>query len=188
MQLTFKKIVFPILFFFFFSFNGHTQLIEPNNPTIETTGDVLRFALPAASITTTLILKDKKGTWQFTKGFVLNAAVTYILKKSINKPRPYHNGDNAFPSGHTSITFQSAAFIHRRYGFTYSVPAYVLAGITAYSRINAQQHDGYDILAGAVVGIGSSFLFTTPYLQEHMALTFSTSGEDSYLLGFTYRF
>jgi hypothetical protein len=63
----------------------------------------------------------------------------------------------------------------------------VLAGWTAYSRINATRHDGYDILAGAVVGIGSSFIFTSPYQRENMQLTFS-SGNDQYLLGFVYRF
>lgn len=188
MQSELKKIFLPLLFIFFFTFNGQAQLIEPKNPVIETSGDVLLVALPVSAFATTLILKDRKGTWQFAKGFALNGAVTYILKKALNKPRPYHNGDNAFPSGHTSITFQSASFIHRRYGFKYSIPAYALAGFTAYSRINAQRHDGYDILAGAVVGIGSSFLFTTPYQQEHMALTLSSPEEDSYVLGFTYKF
>ncbi|WP_423820443.1 hypothetical protein [Salinimicrobium sp. TIG7-5_MAKvit] len=85
------------------------------------------------------------------------------------------------------MTFQAASFIHKRYGFKYSIPGYVLAGWTAYSRINATRHDGYDILAGAVVGIGSSFIFTSPYQRENMQLTFS-SGNDQYLLGFVYRF
>lgn len=148
---------------------------------------MLLIALPAAAFTSTLLLKDKRGTWQFTKSFFFNEAVTFGLKVALNKPRPFHNGDNAFPSGHTSTTFQSASFIHRRYGFKYSIPAYALAGFTAFSRINAQKHDGYDILAGAVVGIGSTLLFTTPYQEEHMQLTFS-SGNDEYIIGFKYTF
>ncbi len=182
-----KKIFLSLLFILFLTFQGQAQLIEPKNAAIKTSGDVLLVAMPVAALTTTLILKDKQGAWQFTKSFLFNAAVTYGLKVTLNKPRPYHNGDNAFPSGHTSTAFQSASFIHRRYGFKYSIPAYALAGFTAFSRINAQKHDGYDILAGAVVGIGSTLIFTTPYEQKHMELSFS-SYDNQYLLGFKYRF
>mgnify|MGYP003118783188 CR=1 FL=1 len=176
------KRFFLLIVFFLFSFHS----ISAQNKSVETAGDIFLFALPAAAFGTTLILKDKKGSWQFTKAFITNAAVTYGLKVALNKPRPYNNGDNAFPSGHTSTTFQSASFIHKRYGFKYSVPAYLAAGFTAFSRIDAQRHDGWDILAGAVVGIGSTYIFTTPYQQEHMELTMS-SGNGEYLLGFIYK-
>ncbi|MDB4291793.1 phosphatase PAP2 family protein [Maribacter sp.] len=154
---------------------------------IESTGDVLLFALPATALTGSLLAKDYKGTWQFTKGALLNQAVTIGLKYAINKERPYNNGSRGFPSGHTSTTFQSAAFIQKRYGWKYGIPAYALAGFTGYSRINAQKHDGWDVLAGAAVGIGSAYLFTTPYQKEHMQLTFA-SDADSFALGFMYKF
>lgn len=187
MNLDSRNYLLCFVFLILFAFQSRAQLIEPKNKTVQAAGNIILVALPAATFTSTLILKDRKGTWQFTKSFFFNEAVTFGLKIALNKPRPYHNGDNAFPSGHTSTTFQSASFIHRRYGFKYSIPAYFLAGFTAFSRINAQKHDGYDILAGAVVGIGSTLLFTTPYEQEHMQLTFS-SYNDNYLLGFKYRF
>jgi len=72
---------------------------------------------------------------------------------------------------------------HRRYGIKYSIPAYVLASITAYSRYTAARHDGWDILGGAIVGIGSTYIFTPPREGQQMELTFS-SGEDAVLLGF----
>ncbi|MCK7591342.1 phosphatase PAP2 family protein [Subsaxibacter sp. CAU 1640] len=163
------------------------QLAFAQKSGIETAGDIGLIAVPAAALTVTLINGDRQGTWQFTKGFLLNQGVTYGLKVALNKPRPFGNGDNAFPSGHTSTTFQGASFIHKRYGFKYSIPAYAVAGFTAFSRIDAQKHDGWDILAGAVVGIGSTLLFTTEYQQEHMELTFNNS-EGDYLLGFKYKF
>ena len=87
------------------------------NKTIEDTGDVILVGLPAATLATTFIIGDTKGSWQFTKALLLTEGLTYGLKVAINKPRPFNNGDNAFPSGHTSTVFQSASFIHKRYGF-----------------------------------------------------------------------
>src|SRR6056297_2484928 len=155
----FYKIFFVLFLSFTLSVPStvQAQLIEPNNETVETSGDVLLLALPASAALSTIVMKDKKGFWQFTKSFATNLAITGGLKYAINKRRPFHGGGQAFPSGHTSITFQAASFIHRRYGFKYSIPGYLLAGWTGYSRINATRHDGYDVLAGAVVGIGSSF-------------------------------
>lgn len=183
----FRFLLLFILFVLGFNAKATAQFIKPLNPNIQTSGDVIVYALPASALATTLIVGDTKGTWQFAKGFLTNQAVTYVIKSVINKKRPYHHGDHAFPSGHTSTSFQAASFIHARYGFKYSIPAYILAGWTAYSRLNAQKHDGYDILGGVVVGVGSTLLFTTRYEKEHMQLTFSSS-DDSYLLGFTYRF
>lgn len=161
--------------------NGYGQ-----NETIQSSGDVLLFALPATALGTSLILGDYKGTWQFTKGALLNVAVTYGLKYAIRKDRPYDNGTLAFPSGHTSTTFQSAAFIQKRYGWKYGIPAYVLAGFTGYSRLQAHKHDGWDVLAGAIIGIGSAYLFTTPYEKEHLTLTLET-GHGNYSLGVIYK-
>lgn len=154
---------------------------------IETSGDVLLLAMPASALAGSLIAGDYEGTIQFAKGFALNQAVTFGLKYAINKDRPYDNGVRGFPSGHTSTTFQSAAFIQKRYGWSYGIPAYALAGYTGYSRINAHKHDGWDVLAGAVVGVGSAYLFTTPYQKEHMELSFANDA-DSFSLGFVYKF
>ncbi len=157
------------------------------NKALETSGDVLLFTMPAVALGTTLIIGDKKGSLQFAKGFVLNQVLTLSLKVTIEKERPNMKNSDAFPSGHTSTTFQSASFIQKRYGWKYGIPAYLLAGITGYSRIDSDHHDFSDVLAGAIIGVGSSYLFTTPYQQEHMELTFS-SGNANYLLGFKFKF
>ena len=157
------------------------------NKLIETSGDALLIILPATALTSTLIIGDYDGTWQFAKGAIFNQAITAGMKYAINKKRPFDNGNRAFPSGHTSTTFQSATFIQKRYGWKYGVPAYVLAGFTGYSRIYAHKHDGWDAIAGAVVGIGSAYLFTTPYQKEHMELTISKEN-DIVVLGFIYKF
>lgn len=172
-----------------FIFAQDTNETPPEVGTTQKAGDFILFALPAATLASTFIIEKgkPKGAWQFTKGLILTEAVTYGLKFGINKQRPDQSDDNAFPSGHTSTVFHSAGFIHRRYGFKYSLPAYALAGFTAASRIDSKKHDILDVLAGAAIGLGSNLLFTTEYQQEHMQITFS-SGDGNYLLGYTYNF
>ena len=175
-----KLLIISILFVF-----SHSSFSQ--NSTIKTSGDILVFTLPVVAGGTTLILGDKKGAWQFTKGFLVNGAVSFGLKSIIEKQRPNMENNNSFPSVHTSIAFQSASFIQRRYGWKYGIPAYILSGYTGYTRIEADKHDIFDVMAGAVIGVGSTYLFTTPYQKEHMELTYSNK-DGSYLIGFRYKF
>jgi len=175
-----KLLIISLLFVYI-----HTSFSQNN--TIKTSGDILVFALPVAASGTTLILGDKKGAWQFTKGFLVNGAVSFGLKSIIDKQRPNMENNNSFPSAHTSIAFQSASFIQRRYGWKYGIPAYILSGYTGYTRIEADKHDIFDVMAGAVIGVGSTYLFTTPYQKEHMELTYSNN-DGNYLIGFRYKF
>jgi membrane-associated phospholipid phosphatase len=54
--------------------------------------------------------------------------------------------------------------------FEYGVPAYALASFVAYSRVESGQHHSYDVLAGAGIGIISSYIFTKPWKGWHVAL------------------
>jgi len=158
--------------------------------TIQDIGDVTHLAMPISIILTTIMIDDKKGTWQFAKSFGANLAITYGLKYAINKPRPEGAKDgHAFPSGHTSVAFHSASFIQQRYGWKYGIPSYVLASFVAYSRLEGlhDRHDGWDVLGGIVVGLGSTYLFTTPYQKMHFELSLS-SQKNNYLIGFKYKF
>ncbi len=158
--------------------------------TIEKAGDIGQFMPMAASIALILANGDKEGGWQYLKGFSANLGATYILKYAINKDRPDGATDgHAFPSGHTSFAFQGASFIQRRYGWEYGIPAYALAGFVAYSRVEGinDRHDWFDILGGAVTGIASTYLFTTPYQKDHFDLSFVTANNE-YRVGFTYKF
>ncbi len=158
--------------------------------TIERAGDFAQFAPTAVSLITVLAKGDKEGFWQLGKSMSANLTATWILKYAINKPRPEGRTDgHAFPSGHTSFAFQGASFLQRRYGWKYGIPAYAVAGFVAYSRVEGlnDRHDGWDVLGGALVGIGSTYLFTTPYAQEHFELSFQ-SGDGSYALGLVYKF
>jgi membrane-associated phospholipid phosphatase len=53
--------------------------------------------------------------------------------------------------------------MRKRYGWIYGIPAYVAASFVGYSRVEEKAHYAHDVLAGAAIGILSSYLFTTPY-------------------------
>lgn len=129
----------------------------------ESAGSLLRTLIPAVAYGTTFYLHDSDGRTQFYKGFFTNLAATYALKKSISKTRPNGSDNESFPSGHSSVAFQGAAFIHKRYGLRYAVPAYLGASYVAWSRVESDNHYTIDVVAGAAIGIASSFIFTEPY-------------------------
>ncbi|WP_298954252.1 phosphatase PAP2 family protein [Nonlabens dokdonensis] len=191
----FRKIVIVLgLIFFPLAINAQEDIDSPAEIRMETAiekaGDIGQFVPMAASITLLLVNGDKEGGWQYLKGFGANMGATYALKYAINKPRPDGATDgHAFPSGHTSFAFQGASFIQRRYGWGYGIPAYAIAGFVAYSRVEGlnDRHDWYDVTAGAIVGIASTYLFTTPYQRDHFELSYS-SANDTHQIGLTFKF
>lgn len=186
--MPFLKWLSVVLLFTFLPLKA--QSIDTTKPQIGATqkiGDIIFFALPLTTVGTSFILGDEKGAWQFTKGLLFTEVATFGLKLSVNIERPDRSNNNSFPSGHASTTFHSAGYLHRRYGFKYSIPAYALAGFTAASRVDSKKHNFLDVFAGAAIGLGSNFLFTTEYQQEHMEVTFNSSN-GNYLLGYTYKF
>lgn len=138
---------------------------------IKEAGEVLTIALPVAAAGLTLGLKDAEGAWEFGKSAALTLGISYSLKYAINEKRP--NGDDySFPSNHSAISFASAEFIRKRYGWEYGIPAYLAATFVAYSRVESREHYAHDVIAAAVLGAGISYLFTTPYQNWQIHVDF----------------
>lgn len=137
---------------------------------VETSGDVLRVALPVAALALTYRHDDDMGRWQFARAFAANVTATWLLKETIDAERPDGSGDDAFPSGHASMAFQGAAFIHRRYGMDSAWPAYALAAYTGWTRLDSDRHDEFDVIAGAALGVAASFLFANEQRDLSVAL------------------
>ena len=130
----------------------------------EKTATVLQIMIPSIAYGTTRYFDDEEGQIQFYKSFGANIGVTYGLKYTVDKKRP--NGEKySFPSGHTSMAFQGASFIHKRYGLKYALPAYIAATFVGYNRVESDAHYIEDVIAGAAIGTLSSFYFTTPYKE-----------------------
>lgn len=139
---------------------------------IERTGDVFLVAIPMAGYAMTYGFDDERGRIQFYKSFITTIGTTYALKFGIDKKRP-DGGNQSFPSGHASLAFSGASFIQKRYGWKYGVSAYMAASFVGWSRIDAKRHYLEDVLAGAAIGIMSSYFFVTPL--DHISVSFFSS-------------
>ena len=121
--------------------------VSGSRKAVRTSGDVGAVLLPVAGLTAVLIQKDWEGLKQGAFSALATAGVTYALKYSIRKDRPDHSDRHSFPSMHTATSF---------------------AG---------KKHDGWDVLAGAAIGAGCSYIFTRPFAQKHQLTINPVAGD-----------
>lgn len=134
---------------------------------VETSTGVLMFVTPVAGFVTALAIGDYKRTKQILLSGATSLAATYILKYSIKKERPDFSDKHSFPSAHSSISFQGASFIQRRYSWKYGIPAYGIPAYVGWGRVYAKKHDVSDVVGGAAIGVASTYIFTRPFARKH---------------------
>ena len=83
---------------------------------------------------------------------IINGLTTMALKVAANTDSPNGEGP-AWPSGHTSSSFTVAEVLNQSYGPWVGVPAYALAGVAAFGRIDDEEHDFSDLIFGMALGI-----------------------------------
>ena len=88
--------------------------------------------------------------------------VNIFIKNIVNRPRPLlsyesliqliRTGESSFPSGHAASSFAAATslFLYRK---KVGLPAYLLAGAIAFSRLYIGVHYPTDVLTGMVIGV-----------------------------------
>ena len=106
---------------------------------------------------------------------VLNGVLTLSLKYTVNRARP-DGGGHAFPSGHASATFATAAVIQRDYGVAASVPFYALGGLVSWSRVRTGHHWLSDVVFGGALGITSGLAATKGRTGKWSLVPVKTSG------------
>lgn len=176
-----KRLLFTLLTFVL-SIALFAQEIEITGArkAVRTTGDVGAVLLPAAGLTAVLLQKDWQGLKQGVFSGVTTLGVTYALKYIVKKERPDHSDNHSFPSMHTSTSFAAAAFIQRRYGWQWGLPSYILSTYVGWTRVYGKKHDWWDVAAGAVIGAGSSYIFTRPFAKEHNLTISPVAGDGHY--------
>lgn len=184
---TLKRILFLLLtIFYFFILKANAQNLDVNilkaiNPRYPTSdiwnaasksGYLLTAAVPVSQIAYGLITHDKQAEHDAIEtvvGIGISSVVSEALKRTINATRPADKYPNeifvtapdhgrAFPSGHTTLAFATAASLAIEYKKWYvTVPAYAWATAVGYSRMYKGYHLPSQVLGGAVIGIGSAY-------------------------------
>lgn len=140
-----------------------SQAFADSTQNAERAGNIVLALLPTAALGKIIYEDDFEGGVQFTESMLLSVATTQLLKYSIDAERPNGEDNLSFPSGHTSAAFSSASFLQMRYGWAYGAPAYAAATFVAWSRVYSDNHYPRDVIAGAAIGVVSSFIFTDAY-------------------------
>lgn len=135
----------------------------------ETWGDVFQF-LPVMAGAYALARQDYHGVAQLALGTGTTLAITFASKYTFVgisqanerlagiSQRPNNGPFDGFPSGHTSSAFSAAGFMQKRYGWKFGLPTTILAASVGVSRITSQRHTTLQVLAGALLGYGVSYL------------------------------
>lgn len=176
------------LFFCLLLFFTATQQARADNRQqyVKSAGDALAILLPAAALGQSLYEKDLEGGLQYSAALTTSLATTFTLKYTIDAERPNGTNNRSFPSGHSSTAFVSAGYLQMRYGWTYGVPAYALATFVAWSRVYTEYHYTRDVIAGGIIGIVSSYIFTDAYKKKVSISPIAENG--IYGLSFSSRF
>ena len=88
-------------------------------------------------------------------------AIVIPMKRIVGRVRPNGADNHSFPSGHTSLAFASAEFLHQEYGHLspwISVAGYTTAALTGTLRMYNNEHWLGDVLAGAAIGMATTKL------------------------------
>lgn len=151
---------------------NRNQSLDPAFRVITETGPYIFSGTPAIMLATGFIMQDsltKRNALVVGGAMVMTQIITVSLKYGVSRPRPFvtypyldkqtHAGPYSFPSGHTSSSFALSTSLSLAYPKWYIIaPSYLWAVSVAYSRMHLGVHYPSDVLAGALIGAGSSFL------------------------------
>ena len=120
------------------------------------------------------VLLISKKTRRTGSAALLSIAIGFLitnvlLKNMVARPRPFdayteiiplitRPTDFSFPSGHTCASFACALVFFRMLPKKYGVPAVILAGMVAFSRLYLGVHYPGDVLGGFLVAVFASTL------------------------------
>jgi len=159
-----KYSLSSLLFLIIFTLSSSANAVSNN--TWEDISDIGLYSL----VGTALILPAARGDWEGFRqaGYSLGVAQGAALlgKALIHEDRPDHSNNDSFPSGHATVAFASATTLYRRYGWQTGLPAYAVATLTAYARVDARKHHWYDVVAGAAIGTASGWFFTDAFNDQ----------------------
>ena len=183
-----QKIFYSLLFFFLvttslFSQNVDYTLLKSINGSYSTTGgkiqsvfsnsvNPLTFAVPAGLLAYSLFKKDsitRQKFYTIASSELVAGIITTSIKLAVRRDRPFKTypdiqkhsdaGSLSFPSGHTSAAFSIATSVSLAFPKWYVIaPSMLWAGTVGYSRMYLGVHYPSDVIVGAIIGAGTSYL------------------------------
>ncbi|MCW8335760.1 phosphatase PAP2 family protein [Vibrio sp. DBSS07] len=129
----------------------------------KTVSDIGAYGLVATALAVPAYKEDWQGFKQAGFSIATASGVGLLGKATIEKERPDGSDNHSFPSNHTANAFASATTLHLRYGWQAALPAYGMATLVGVGRVEADKHYWSDVLAGAVIGSVSAWVFTDAF-------------------------
>lgn len=134
----------------------------------------IMIAVPAGILAYSLFKKDSIARQKFytiASSELFTGIITTSLKFAFNRERPFITypddifehatkaGSLSFPSGHTSAAFSVATSLCLEFPKWYVIaPSMLWASTVGYSRMYLGVHYPSDVLVGAIIGAGTSYL------------------------------
>ena len=150
------------------------------NQTLTDAGDILRIALPVAAAGISVYKDDYTGLAQLAVSWGTTVGTAEILKQFVHERRPDGSNWKSFPSASAASAQAASAYLWHRYGWQYGLPAFGLALLTGYSRVQAKKHHWYDVAASDVIAFGVNLLVVSryhpPYSPYHFSMGASPDG------------
>lgn len=150
-----------------------TRNFEMDKPLnfISNSSDYLAIGFPAAMLAAGYIGDNaalKREGYTIAMSTVATYGVGFILKKAVDKDRPYIThphiknyrefSGSSFPSGSTALAFSTATSLSLSYPKWYVIlPSTLYACTVGYSRLHLGAHYPSDVFAGTAIGIGTAF-------------------------------
>ena len=141
-----------------------------------------RYVNPVLQVALPVLLRDKVGMVELLKVAITTTLATEVLKRALNnvhvmgtrlgqRPNPYpgrpmrdfDDGNFNMPSGHSSMASCGAYFISRRYGWKWALIVVPIMLLTMFARFSLDKHTASAVIAGTLLGILATALFTTAY-------------------------
>lgn len=119
--------------------------------------------------------KDLRGAAELAGSTAITVGSTYGLKFLFRRGRPSGESRDTFPSAHTSYAFAPTAFIAKRYGLLYSLPAFGFAVATGILRVQHHQHYWWDVVAGAALGTALGYFISSEYQIKDKKVTINAT-------------
>ncbi len=154
---------------------------------LELYGDIAQIAIPTFAGGVSFAKKDKEGVAQLLVGTGITMGGVQGLKYATDLERP-DGGARSFPSGHMAAAFAGASYLHYRYGWKWGLPTYAAAAVVGYSRIEADRHYWYDVVAGAALANLVAYVMTDTFDDDVIVIPILDTGKHNFGLLVRFRF